>query len=87
MAMGLINACVPVGELDAAVADMTDRIAENAPLSMRATKLTVNELLKDDAAFDTDLVAELTKACFDSCDYQEGQEAFMNKRKPIFEGR
>ena len=86
-AMGLVNACVPVAELDATVADMTDRIAENAPLSMRATKLTVNELLKDDAAFDEDLVAALTKACFDSRDYQEGQDAFMNKRKPAFEGR
>jgi enoyl-CoA hydratase len=86
-AMGLINACVPVADLDAAVADMTDRIAENAPLSMRATKLTVNELLKDDAAFDLSLVDELTKACFNSRDYQEGQDAFMNKRKPVFEGR
>lgn len=86
-AMGLINACVPVHGLDAAVADMTDRIAENAPLSMRASKLTINELMKDDAAFDSALVDELTKACFDSRDYQEGQDAFMNKRKPVFEGR
>jgi len=86
-AMGLVNACVPVGELDAAVADMTDRIAENAPLSMRASKLTINEIMKDDAAFDDALVEGLTRDCFNSRDYQEGQEAFMNKRKPVFEGR
>ena len=84
--MGLINACVPVHELDAAIEDMTDRIAENAPLSMRASKLTINELMKDDAVFDSDLVDTLTKACFDSRDYQEGREAFMAKRKPVFAG-
>jgi enoyl-CoA hydratase/carnithine racemase len=86
-AMGLINACVPVADLEATVADMTDRIAENAPLSMRASKLTINELMKDDAAYDAELVEGLTRACFDSRDYQEGQDAFMNKRKPVFEGR
>ena len=86
-AMGLINACVPVADLEATVADMTDRIAENAPLSMRASKLTINELMKDDAAYDSELVEGLTRACFDSRDYQEGQDAFMNKRKPVFEGR
>lgn len=87
LAMGLINASVPVDALDGAVADITDRIAENAPLSMRASKLTINELMKDDAAFDAQLVEELTRACFNSRDYQEGQDAFMNKRKPVFEGR
>ena len=87
LAMGLINACVPVDGLDAAVAEVTDPIAQNAPLSMRASKLTINELLKDDAAFDTALVDELTRSCFDSRDYREGRDAFMNKRQPVFEGR
>ena len=85
-AMGLINGCVPVDELDAAVADITNRIAENAPLSMRASKLIINEVMKDDEAFDEVLAEDLTRACFDSRDYQEGQDAFMNKRKPVFEG-
>ena len=85
--MGLVNACVAVSDLDSAVDDITDRIAENAPLSMRASKLTINELMKDDSAFNTVLVEELTRNCFNSRDYQEGQDAFLNKRKPVFEGR
>ena len=85
--MGLVNACVAVSDLDSAVADITDRIAENAPLSMRASKLTINELMKDDSGFNAVLVEELTRSCFDSRDYQEGQDAFLNKRKPVFEGR
>ncbi len=87
MEMGLINACVPIEELDSAVADMTDRISENAPLSMLASKLTINELMKDEAEFNGKLVEEMTRACFNSSDYQEGQDAFLNKRKPIFTGK
>jgi 1,4-dihydroxy-2-naphthoyl-CoA synthase len=53
---------------------------------MKASKLTINELMKDDSAFDGALVDGLTRDCFDSKDYQEGQEAFLNKRKPVFTG-
>jgi len=84
--MGLVNACVPVSKLEIAISDITDRIAENAPLSMKASKLTINELMKDDTAYNSAMVEELTRDCFDSSDYQEGQEAFLNKRKPIFKG-
>ena len=84
--MGLINSCVPISDLETTVADITDRISENAPLSMKASKLTINELMKDDSAFDGALVDQLTRDCFDSKDYQEGQEAFLNKRKPVFTG-
>ncbi|MBH67502.1 MAG: enoyl-CoA hydratase [Rhodospirillaceae bacterium] len=85
--MGLINACVSVEDLESAVTDFTTRISENAPLSMRASKLTINELMKDDSSFNIALVDELTRNCFNSMDYQEGQDAFMNKRRPVFKGK
>ena len=85
--MGLVNSCVPIDKLEAEVADITDRISQNAPLSMKASKLTINELMKDDSSFDEDLVDQLTRDCFNSKDYQEGQEAFMNKRQPVFYGK
>ena len=85
--MGLVNSCVPIDKLEAEVADITDRISQNAPLSMKASKLTINELMKDDSSFDEDLVDQLTRDCFNSKDYQEGQEAFMNKRQPVFHGK
>jgi enoyl-CoA hydratase len=64
-----------------------ETIAGNAPLTIRAAKRIVRELLRD--AGDRDLAAceSLVKQCFESADYQEGRRAFMEKRKPDFKGR
>ena len=85
-AIGLVNSVVPVEELDEAVAEVTLRVAENAPLSMKASKLIINEVVKDAEDRDHELIEELSRACFDSNDYREGREAFMDKRKPVFRG-
>ena len=85
--MGLVNRVVPVAELDAAVASITGALVENAPLSMRASKLTIEEVIKDAADRDMAKVEALSRACFDSADYREGRTAFMEKRRPVFQGR
>jgi enoyl-CoA hydratase/carnithine racemase len=87
LAMGLVNQVVPVAELEAAVADVTGRLVENAPLSMRASKLTIDQVVKDAAQRDMARIEAASRACFDSEDYREGRTAFMEKRKPVFRGR
>ena len=87
MQMGLVNEVVPVAGLEAAVADVTDRLVENAPLSMRAMKLTINQLMMDAGERDEALIEALSDACFNSADYAEGRKAFMEKRKPVFTGK
>jgi enoyl-CoA hydratase/carnithine racemase len=84
--MGLVNRVVPDEALETTVADMAGVIAENAPLTVRSTKLTVNELMKDPAQRDLAACEAAVEACFKSNDYREGQAAFMEKRKPRFTG-
>jgi enoyl-CoA hydratase len=84
--VGLVNRVVPVAGLEGAVGEFTGAITENAPLSMRASKLIIAEIVKDKEDRDYDLFEQLKKACFDSNDYKEGREAFMEKRKPVFTG-
>jgi enoyl-CoA hydratase len=85
--IGLINRIVPAAELEATVRDYAANLAINAPLSMRASKLTIRELGKPPAERDQELLKKLMQQCFDSADYTEGRKAFMEKRKPVFTGR
>jgi len=85
--IGLINKMVADEELNAYVLDLARTIADNAPLSVAASKLTINELLKDESKRDTAAMARMMQVCFDSADYKEGRTAFMEKRPPRWQGR
>jgi enoyl-CoA hydratase/carnithine racemase len=83
----LINWIVPDAEIEGHVLQMAETIAANAPLTIRAVKGTVRELLRDPAARDLARCEALVKQCFESADYQEGRKAFLEKRKPVFSGK
>jgi len=86
-AMGLVHRVVPAAELEALVLEYCTTIAENAPLTIRASKRIIRELLKANPAFDAQACTALVRQCFDSQDYIEGRRAFMEKRKPVFKGK
>ena len=86
-AMGLVNRVVPGAELETYVKSITDMICANAPLTIKAVKFTVGEILKDESQRDVARVEKMVEACFASRDYTEGRTAFMEKRKPVFTGR
>jgi enoyl-CoA hydratase/carnithine racemase len=87
LGMGLVNRVVAAAELDRVVEEYAETIAGNAPLSVKAAKLMVNEATKESARRDTDLCQALVDACHASDDYREGQRAFAEKREPEFRGR
>jgi formyl-CoA transferase len=85
--IGLINRMVVDEDLNETVLDIARTIADNAPLSVAASKFTITEVLKDPGDRDMAEVARLSTICFDSDDYKEGRRAFMEKRAPVFRGR
>jgi len=85
--IGLINRMTTEEALDEFVLDIARTIADNAPLSVAASKLTINEMLKDESERDMAAIKRMGEICFNSADYKEGRTAFMEKRPPRFQGR
>ena len=82
---GIVNRVVPDGKVEDEAYAMAHRIAAGAPLVNRWHKQFIERLA---------VTAELAPhewdegfECFDTDDYHEGVAAFLEKRKPRFEGR
>ncbi len=85
--VGLITRVAPGDKLADLLAEYTSTMAANAPLTVYAGKKIIEEMLKDDADLDRDMCKRLILDCFESEDYAEGRKAFMDKRKPVFQGK
>ena len=84
--MGIIHAAVPPDALDVAARSVINRLAANAPLSLRAMKaLLVREMaFRDHIAHE--YVDHMVEAARTSADAREGMAARLEKRAPRFTG-
>jgi enoyl-CoA hydratase len=85
--IGLVNRLVDTEALELAVRSLAKEIAANAPLTVRAAKLTIDELVRHPETADAAKLDAAVQACFASADYAEGRRAFLEKRKPVFTGQ
>jgi enoyl-CoA hydratase len=85
--IGLLNKIVPEGDIDTEVADMANAIAGNAPLTIALVKASAREITRAEGAPDHAKLKRMSDACFSSADFKEGRTAFMEKRKPKFQGK
>jgi enoyl-CoA hydratase/carnithine racemase len=85
--LGIVEACVPPGDLLPTAMEMAKLIASKAPLATRLAKHTANTIedmsLRDGYRYEQDMTAQMAK----TEDAREAQLAFIEKRAPVFKGR
>ena len=84
--IGLINRIVAVDELQTATADLAKRLAQGPTQALGRTKRLLNESLNRNLSGQLLAEQESFLACAMSKDFAQGVSAFIEKRKPHFEG-
>ena len=87
LAMGLVHRVLADESLESFVEEVLKTLSENAPLSVANSKTMIEEYVKSVGAPDHALMQATMERCARSEDYKEGRRAFMEKRKPRFQGR
>jgi len=85
--LGLVTRVVSQDDLVPAAMEMARRIAENAPLSVQATRKAMREGIEAPLAEGLVLERLLFTMLRETEDRAEGRAAFREKRRPVFKGR
>ncbi len=85
--IGLVNRVVPGETLNVSVKEIAQKIARNAPVSVKLTKLMIDRGI--DSSFESvmALETEAVTVTYATEDRKEGSKAFAEKRKPQFKGK
>jgi enoyl-CoA hydratase len=84
-AFGAVHVLAPLAHSERVAFELADRIASNAPLTIRAAKLGIRAITQGVDGLLTE-AERLASAADSSADYREGRTAFAEKRKPHFAG-
>jgi enoyl-CoA hydratase len=87
LAIGLVNHVVAPEELMAFCKALAQRMTSKAPLAVRMAKQAINEGLQVDIDRGMTIEQDLFGFCFSTQDQREGMTAFLEKRKPEFQGK
>ena len=86
-AAGFLAQLLAPQDFETSVQALAETIAQNAPLTLRAAKAAIRAAAALPGALPVKECEALAAACFDSGDYVEGRNAFLEKRAPKFEGK
>jgi enoyl-CoA hydratase len=83
LAGGFLTEIASETDIDRRTAEICDRLARNAPITMRVSKEAIRRIVHAGLPAGDDLVRE----CYGSDDFRHGVRAFVEKREPQWTGR
>jgi len=84
--LGVVTEVVPPEQLEARVAEVTERLLSLAPRTLSATKEGIRRIVAQHA-LDTHEGEDLIVSCYMSEDFRNAVQAFVERRKPVWTGR
>ena len=86
LAVGLVNQVVADEELDEAAQEFVDEMMATSPMGLRMTKEGLNMAI-DAGSLEAAMAIENRNQvmCSSSADFKEGLQAFIEKRKPVYQ--
>jgi 2-(1,2-epoxy-1,2-dihydrophenyl)acetyl-CoA isomerase len=86
LALGMVTRVVPDAEVDAAAHELAMSLAQGPSVTLGYIKKNINnaEHLSLEACFDAEAMHH--SRCSDTTDHKEAAKAFVEKRKPVFQG-
>jgi len=86
LALGMVTRVVPDAEVGAAAHELAMSLAQGPSVTLGYIKKNINnaEHLSLEACFDAEAMHH--SRCSDTADHKEAAQAFVEKRKPIFQG-
>ena len=84
--LGLFNRVYPDDSFDERANELIERIASGPTVALRHSKRLIDEGMESSLSQAMANEAAAQAAVFETGDHEEGVEAFMEKRKPEFEG-
>jgi 2-(1,2-epoxy-1,2-dihydrophenyl)acetyl-CoA isomerase len=85
--LGIVNRVVAIEDLETTVNGMAERLATAPSIALAKIKKGLNHGERMDLSSALEFEAVNQDECFHSGDFLEGVRAFIEKRKPHFEGR
>lgn len=85
--MGIATAVFPDAVLELETYGLAHQIAQNSPISIAGSKRVIQTYLRDPSLKSAPDIHELPLRSFLTADRHEGSRAFLERRRPVFEGR